>query len=171
MSTQRPLTWIRILLVFFAVALIVSGVTAIPVRQELRLLRPLFDTGSLLDRLWPSMGRWLSLVYQGVEETYRNYPFLPYGYDWLAFGHFAIAIAFFLGARDPLRNRWVIDFGIVACILVVPYALVFGAIRHIPLFWRVIDSLFGVCGLIPLLLARSHLNRVVRPCDGDGRTA
>ena len=51
---------------------------------------------------------------------------LFYSTDWLAFGHFVIAIAFVGALRDPVRNRWLFDFGLIACVLVVPYAVVFG---------------------------------------------
>jgi hypothetical protein len=93
-------------------------------------------------------------VYAGILDTHTRYPFMLYGTDWLAFGHFAIAIAFIGPMRDPLRNIWVIDFGIIACLLIIPYAFVFGGIRGIPIWWRLIDCSFGVFGVVPLLLAR-----------------
>ena len=62
--------------------------------------------------------------------------------------------------RDPVRNRWVIDFGIIACLLIIPYALVFGGIRGIPVWWRLIDCSFGLFGLIPLWLARRGTQRL-----------
>ena len=34
----------------------------------------------------------------------------------------------------------------------MPYALLFGAIRGIPFWWRLIDCSFGVFGLIPMAL-------------------
>jgi hypothetical protein len=42
----------------------------------------------------------------GVHETGRRFPFVTYGTDWLAFGHFVIALAFVGALRDPVRNRW-----------------------------------------------------------------
>jgi hypothetical protein len=33
--------------------------------------------------------------------------------------------------------------------LVVPWALVFGALRGIPVWWRCIDSLFGIGAILP----------------------
>ena len=87
------------------------------------------------------------------EASFRS-PFVFYGADWLAFGHFAIAIAFVGALRDPVRNRWLFSFGMIACALVIPYAFVFGAIRGIPLWWRLIDCSFGVFGIIPVWLCR-----------------
>jgi len=64
---------------------------------------------------------------------------------------------FILGPyRDPVRNKWVIDFGLFACAAVIPLALIAGPLRGIPLYWRLIDCSFGLLGAIPLLLARHH---------------
>ncbi len=157
MKTPRALTHTRIWLILFSVALIVSGLTAIFAREGLRFLSPLFAQGAFLHTLWPSMSNWLSLVHQAVEEMYDKYPFLAYGYDWLAFGHFIIAIPFIMAIRDPRRHSWVITYGISACLAVLPFAIIFGAIREIPLFWRFVDILFGIGGLVVLLALRKQL--------------
>lgn len=157
MNTPRALTHTRIWLILFSTALIASGLTAIFAREGLRILSPLFSGGSLFASLWPSMADWLSLVFQAIEETYEKYPFLAYGYDWLAFGHFIISIPFLMAVRDPLKQSWVITYGISACIAVLPFAIVFGAIREIPLFWRGVDTLFGIGGLVVLLILRKQL--------------
>ena len=171
MNTSRPLTFARIWLVLFSVALIASGTTAIFARQGLRLLAPLFAHGSLLDGLWPSMALWLSLVHAAVEETYTRYPFLAYGYDWLAFGHFIISIPFLMAIRDPLRHAWVITYGISACLAVLPFAILFGALRGIPLFWRGVDTLFGIGGLIVLLILRRQLQSLKGLTVGEAGAA
>jgi len=163
MTTSYALTYTRIWLIFFSSALILSGVTAIYAREGLRLLSPLFIEGSALQVYWPSMAEWLWLVYQAIEETYDKYPFLAYGYDWLAFGHFIIAIPFLMAIRDPRNNSWVITFGAIACLAVIPFALVFGAIRGIPLFWRGVDTLFGIGGLFVLLVFRRQLRILNNP--------
>ena len=157
MTTSRALTLTRIWLILFSTALILSGLTAIFTREGLRLLSPLFTEGAITWVYWPSMAEWLSLVHRAVEESYDKYPFLAYGNDWLAFGHFIIAIPFLMAVRDPRQCSWVITFGIVACIAVLPFAIVFGAIRGIPLFWRGVDTLFGIGGLLVLLVLRKQL--------------
>jgi hypothetical protein len=158
MKISHTLTHIRFWLIFFSTALVTSGVTAIFAREELRLLSPLFSEGSTLQILWPAMADWLSMVYRSIEETYDKYPFLAYGYDWLAFGHFIIAIPFIMAVSDPRRYSWVITYGMTACLVVIPFAIVFGAIRGIPLFWRVVDTLFGIGGLLVLLVLRKQLS-------------
>jgi len=133
------LTW----LVIFG--LIVSGLTAIPLPGELDLL---------VNLLGPAAGQWLKHVQGALRQTQEQYPFLFYGTDWLAFGHFVIAIAFAGALRDPVRNRWLFDFGLIACVLVIPYALCFGSWRGIPFWWRLIDCSFGAVGFVPLWFCR-----------------
>jgi hypothetical protein len=50
-----------------------------------------------------------------------------------------------------VRNAWVVTFGLIACAAVIPLALIAGAIRGIPLYWRLIDCAFGVGGGAALL--------------------
>ena len=144
---RRRIRWLTL---FFIAGLFVSGATAIPLLTELNWLTQIFGAGNP-----PSVPQaWLVRVRDALAQTESQYPFLFYGTDWLAFGHFVIAIAFVGALCDPVRNRWLIDFGLIACVLVVPYAFVFGAWRGIPFWWRLIDCSFGVCGFIPLWLCR-----------------
>ena len=87
-----------------------------------------------------------------LSDTGQRYPFLAYGTDWLAFAHLVIAVAFVGPWLDPVRNRWVISFGLIACVAVLPLALIAGPIRGIPVYWRLIDCSFGLLGAIPLWL-------------------
>ena len=84
------------------------------------------------------MGALVSAGSDALTQTQLQHPLLFYGTDWLAFGHFVIAIAFIGALRDPVRNRWLLDFGLIACGLVIPFALVFGGRRGIPFWWRLI---------------------------------
>ncbi len=167
MNALHPISRVRIVLLLFSAGLILSGATALVPLEGLNLLHPLYAPGSFLEGAWPAMAGWLSLVRESLTQTYADYPFLAYGYDWLAFGHFIIAIPFLMAARDPLRNTWVVPFGIAACLLVLPHAILFGALRGIPLFWRLIDTLFGLGGLILLLLVRARL-RLLQPSAAEG---
>ncbi len=79
---------------------------------------------------------------------------------WLIFfivSLLVIAIAFVGPLRDPVRNIWVVEFGLIACVLILPLALVCGPWRGIPFFWQVIDCSFGVFGSVPLLLVRRDI--------------
>jgi hypothetical protein len=143
------LTW------FFIIGLVISGVTAIPLLTELNLLAHWFGVGNETNATAPTeLARWLLRVRESLVQTQAQSPFLFYGTDWLAFGHFVIAVAFVGALRDPVRNRWLFDFGIIACMLVIPFAFIFGGIRGIPIWWRLIDCSFGVVGFVPLWLCR-----------------
>jgi hypothetical protein len=150
-------------MVVFILGLVASGLTALPLQWETSLLARW--SGAAQDATPDQYGGltgWLVRVRNGVCETYARYPFIAYGTDWLAFAHFLLAILFAGALLDPLRNRWVITFGLVACVLVIPWALVFGAIREIALYWRLVDSMFGVVGFIPLWLVRAYTRELVR---------
>lgn len=152
---------VRILLTLFIVGLVLSGLTAVPIQTGVPLLQRVAGEGSQVESWWPGFAAWISHVDRGVAKVGREQPFLFYGTDWLALGHIAIA-TFFLGPlRDPVRNLWVIHAGMIACVLVIPWALVFGPIRGIPFFWRLIDCSFGVVGIVPLYLASRYTRRMV----------
>lgn len=148
----RPVVAYRISLGLFIAGLIVSGLTAFPLLQELGLLcRWLgIDDPSNYETL-SGLRRWIAFVSFGLQKTYALFPFVGYGTDWLAFGHLVIAMFFVGPFCDPVRNAWMLRVGLVACAGVVPLALICGAIREIPLAWRLLDCSFGVLGAIPLL--------------------
>jgi len=148
---------IRWLLLVMMLGLGLSGLTAIPLVGEIAVLRMMIGPGTWMHQQWPAMAVWIETVHQAISAVTRDYPLLRYGTDWLAFAHIVIAIAFIGPLRDPVRNIWVVEFGLIACVLVVPMALVFGPIRGIPLFWRIIDCSFGLFGFIPLWIARRQI--------------
>lgn len=151
--TQR----IRTLLMVMIIGLALSGATAIPLVWESALLVRLLGPGTWMQQLWPAMSAWLVTVDQALGVVSQRYPLLFYGTDWLAFAHILLALLFIGPYRDPVRNIWVVEFGLIACALVFPVALIFGPLRGIPLFWRAIDCSFGVLGFIPLWLARRQI--------------
>ena len=106
--------------------------------------------------------------HDALAVTNRHYPFLAYGTDWLAFAHLAIAVGFVGLWIDPVRNKWLITWGLILCAAVVPLALVAGAIRGIPLYWRLLDSSFGVIGSIPLLVCRHYVALCGENCHSSG---
>ncbi len=143
---------IRAMTALFILGLVLSGVTAIPLETELNLAVKLTGVSASGDA--PTFSVWIQRVHDGLRETNARFPFLAYGTDWLAFGHIVIALAFVWAWREPVRNRWLFDFGLIACTLVVPWALVFGGLRGIPLGWRLIDCSFGILGAVPLWFCR-----------------
>jgi hypothetical protein len=163
LSQAALLHRIRIWLMLFIVGLALSGVTAFPLQHELVLLNHMFGVAAVAPAGGePAMHTWLRRVMDGVVATNRDYPFMAYGTDWLAFGHLVIAMAFIGPLRDPVRNKWILTFGVLACMGVIPLAMIAGQVRGIPFYWRLIDMSFGVFGVLPLLLCLGYVRRLER---------
>ena len=149
---MSTLTATRFWIVVFVVGLVVSGVTAFPLEAELRVLSGMLHAGPAPELL-PGLVEWIDRVHTALVTTGGDYPFLSYGTDWLGFAHLVIAVAFIGPHLDPVRNIWVLRFGMIACAMVIPFALIAGAVRGIPVGWQLIDISFGVLGVIPAYLA------------------
>lgn len=153
MDSQSILFKIRAMLVFFIFALILSGVTAFPLHWELKILHEAAGDSSLL-------GMWPAYVHEGLEYNASHYPFMAYGTDWLAFAHLVIATVFLGPLRDPVKNVWVIQFGLLACAGVFPLALICGPLRGIPWGWTLIDCSFGFFGAFPLIIVLHWIRKL-----------
>ena len=150
---------IRALTLFFIIALLVSGITAFPVDTELNWL---IKSNRISHHHF--LFQWLNEVYQGVHTTSIHYTFLFYGFDWLAFAHIMIAALFVGVYKNPVRNKFIISWGMFACICIIPLAFICGNIRGIPLPHILIDCSFGVFGIIPLLFCRKYI-LLLEKCD------
>jgi hypothetical protein len=158
MIRSKHLRRIRTWLAVFMAGLVLSGITAFPLESELRGLVSLLRTGALRPiAIGIHLLPWIERVSDALAATNAAYPFLAYGIDWLAFAHLAIAVAFIGPYVDPVRNKWVITFGLIACAGVIPLAIIAGDARGIPLGWRLLDSSFGVLGAIPLLVCHGSI--------------
>ncbi|MEO3405758.1 hypothetical protein AAFN85_17730 [Mucilaginibacter sp. CAU 1740] len=147
---KRIKTWV----IVFIIGLVLSGITAFPIETELAWLA----NNSVV---FPDfLGNWITRVYLAVKTTNQAYPYLAYGTDWLAFGHLVIAMNFVGPLKDPVKNIWVIQFGMIACIMVFPLAFIAGPIRGIPVYWRLIDCCFGVFGIIPLYIVYKDIKKL-----------
>jgi hypothetical protein len=136
---------VRLCIWIIIIGLFISGVTAFPIETELAFLVKHQSVEST------TLTTWLNKVYLAVKDVNTRYPFISYGTDWLAFAHVMLAILFIGPLIDPVRNVWVVKFGIIAAILIFPLAFIAGSIRGIPFFWQCIDCSFGVITLAILL--------------------
>ncbi|RKT07195.1 hypothetical protein BX286_5250 [Streptomyces sp. 3211.6] len=148
---------IRAWLVLFLVCLVLSGLTAFPLVTELHWANGLVSS------------QWLRRVGDGLDRADSDYPFLLYGTDWLAFAHLVIAVFFYGVHRDPVRNIWIVEAGMVACAGIIPLALICGQVRGIPFGWTLIDMSFGVFGILPLLVLRRLIKRLEGLQEAEGR--
>lgn len=158
---MSDLRCIRVWLTFFMASLVLSGITAVPLAML---------TAWLVELTEPAGGawhQWASHAAAAVAHVDAAYPILFYGTDWLAFAHVAIALAFIGPWRDPVRNRWVVEWGLWCCALVIVLAFAWAPVRGIPFFWRCVDASFGAIGAVPLWLALRRIRRMAaRPATG-----
>lgn len=148
---RKKIRWVIAIFVFF---LVLSGITAFPVETELAWALP------HLTWLPVQLYDYLVTVHHAVAHTNATYPFIAYGFDWLAFAHIAIGLAFIGPFRDPVRNIWIIEWAMICCVAVLPLAFICGPVREIPLFWTLVDCSFGIFGIIPLLYCRRLIKRL-----------
>ncbi len=145
---------IKVWIVLFIVGLVVSGITAFPVETQLTFLV------KHLSYFPEFLHDWINEVYIGIVSTNENYPFISYGTDWLGFAHIVIAVAFIGPYINPVKNIWVIQFGMIACLMVIPFAFIAGYLRDIPFYWRLIDISFGIFGFIPLYFTYRNIKKL-----------
>lgn len=137
------------------VMLALSGITAFPVYSELHWLKQfsIMQGGGFIST-------WLNNVYNAIADAQQRYPFLFYGYDWLAFAHLIIASLFYGVYKDPVRNRFIVSWGMFSCMAIIPLAFICGPIRGIPIQHILIDCSFGVIGIIPLIICRWYIKKL-----------
>jgi hypothetical protein len=156
MSTTRDLRFIRRWTIFFMFALIVSGLTAVPLEPGTRWLAEITTTWS---GPWHA---WAQQAADAIADIAAHHYFLFYGTDWLAFAHIVIALAFAGVLRDPVRNKWIVQWGLISCALVPVLAFAWAPVRGIPFFWRCVDASFGVVGAVPLWAVLKRIERMER---------
>jgi len=151
----------RFVLTLFIIGLLLSGLTAFPLVYELRLMAAWLGISDHTAYAQHSgLAYWIGYVWHGLEVTQAQFPFVAYGTDWLAYGHIMIAV-FFIGPwREPVANAWVLKVGLVCCAGVFPMAMICGALRDIPMYWRLVDCSFGFFGAIPLLYCLRLVRRM-----------
>ena len=146
------------MLLIVAFGLFVSGVTVWPAIAELKLAVRLMT----LCNSNPSgeLHAFVLKVIEGLEATNAKYPFLLYAHDWLAFAHIMLAILFAGAARDPVRNKWIVQCGLIMCASVPILAGICISIRELPGWWFWIDFAFAPGAALPLWIAYRDIRAI-----------
>jgi hypothetical protein len=142
---------IRIHLSLFIVLLLLSGITAFPLQQEIVFLDSHHHVFS------PALQQWLHHLYLVITSTS---PVMLYGTDWLAFAHIVISLFFIPVFKKPVQYKDNLKVGITACLLVFPLAFICGPLRGIPFFHQLIDCLFGLFGSLYLYFILRKINKL-----------
>ncbi len=145
---------IKIAIVITIIGLLLNGISAVPLRTELNILL------SNPDSLPKFLRDWWQYVDQGLNETSDKYNFMRYGFDWLAFAHLLIAIAFIGPLRDPIKNQWVVQWGMIASGLSVVVALVWERMRAVPFWWSLIDAGIALIAYLILWQCNKWINQL-----------
>ncbi len=137
--------------------LLVSGITVWPAIPELKMaVRIVWGDAEPIGVLH---GFVLQAI-EGFESVEANYPFMLYAHDWLAFAHIVLAILFAGAIRDPVRNIWIVQCGLIMCVLVPVLAGICIPIRGLPPVWFWIDFAFTPVAALPLWIALRDIRRV-----------
>lgn len=169
-AAVRELRWIRAMLVIVILGLLAAGITAFPLNAEVSFVAGLLHAGGV--EAWlPALVEWIDRVHEALVVTGAEYPFLAYGTDWLAYAHIMIAIAFLGPLVNPVRNIWIVQWGVIMCLAIVPTVLIAGAVRGIPWGWQLVDSSFAVGAAIPLVIAWRLIRRREARLAAPGQAA
>ncbi|MEO6168592.1 MAG: hypothetical protein ABIO46_13020 [Chitinophagales bacterium] len=145
---------IRLALLLTIGGLIVSGLSAIPLQTELNFVL------QFREDLPTFLVDWFDKVHLAISETSEKYPLVLYGYDWLGFAHVLIALAFIGPLLDPVKNQWVVIWGMIASALTIVMALVAERFRDIPFFWSLVDAAIGVGAFLILWICNIWINQL-----------
>ena len=142
-----------------ALGLFISGVTVWPAIFELKLaVSLLWGEGEASG----SLHAFILQVIEALEATNEDYPFLMYGYDWLAFAHICLAILFAGAIRDPAKNIWIVQCGLIMCALIPVLSGICIPFRGLPSYWLLIDFAFAPGAAIPLIIALRDIRQYER---------
>lgn len=153
-TSQRLRRKIKIAIIITIIGLLLNGLSAIPLKTELNILL------SKPDALPKFLRDWWVYVDKGLTETNNKYPFMRYGFDWLAFAHLLIAIAFIGPLKNPVKNEWIITWGMIASVLSVVIAFTWERLRGIPVWWSCIDAAIGVVAFLILWLCNMWIKKL-----------
>lgn len=139
-----------------AFGLFVAGVTVWPAVPELKMAVHL-----VWEDAAPSgtLHKFVLRAIAGLEAAQRDYPFMLYAHDWLAFAHIVLAILFAGAIRDPIRNVWIVQCGLIMCALVPVLAAICIPLRGIPYIWFFFDFAFAPAAALPLWIALSDIKK------------
>ncbi len=151
------LTRIRLCLALLISGLLLSGIATFPLVSESQWLLDHLARTIHFGAGTPGYD-WILRVHLAIAASAIAAPFLAFGTDLLALSQILFAVLFLGPYYDPIRNRWVINFGLIGCIGVLLLAFIAGPLRGIPLFWRCAYASFAIVAAFLLLLCRHYLH-------------
>jgi len=158
---EHSLRIIRLMLAIVAVGLTLAGLTTFWLPWEVtKLLDIVFDRSSTSIPFFSSEYQLLVQVEKGLQYLQTSFPQFFLGTDYLGFAHIMFALLFIGAMGDPLKNKWVIQFGMIAAVVVIPCAFLFGFVRGLPFIHYLVDASFGIGAVIPFFVAMREMKKV-----------
>jgi hypothetical protein len=153
MDRDKTLRRIRLYLIVFFFGILFGLHTVAFVEIETAYFARFLGYGTFMEDILPSAASWIENLHHTITEVYKTYPVMAYCMDWLSYACLVFAW-FTIGAiKNPVRNIWIIQVYMIACILAAMLPFIVGPFRGIPLFWRFIDCSFGIIGFLLLFSA------------------
>jgi len=153
MNPNKTLKQIRFWLILFFLGILFGLHTVVFAEVETAFFAKHLGRGAAMETTLPVVSDWIEQLHVSVSETYEKHPAIAYCMDWLSYACIVFAI-FIIGAiKDPVRNIWIIQVYMIACVLAFLLPFIVGPMRQIPVFWRFLDCSFGLIGFIILWIA------------------
>ena len=146
----------KIMLGIIVFGLLVSGITVWPAVPELKAAVSIVRGDATPEG---TLHGFVVQAIEGLESMQADYPFMLYAHDWLAFAHIMLAILFAGAIRDPVRNVWIVQCGLIMCALVPVLAGICIPLRGIPGIWFWFDFAFAPAAALPLWIALKDIRR------------
>ncbi len=154
-----------------AVGLILSGLTCYFLPWELDFIVRTMEALSFPEiPLFRDMYLFVAHTREGLGFVVEGYPQMLLGTDYLGFAHVLLGLLFLGAMADPARNVYVLRFGVLCCLLVIPAAFFFGQLRGAPILHRFGDASFGVIALVFTVYALKAAERLEKE-NGRGPIA
>ena len=147
----------KLMLGIIVFGLLVSGITVWPAVPELKLVVRIAWGEAVPSGIIHSF---VLQSIEGLEAVQADYPFMLYAHDWLAFAHIVLAILFAGAIKDPVRNKWIVQCGLIMCALVPVLAGICIPIRGLPFCWFWIDFAFAPAAALPLWIALRDIKKI-----------
>lgn len=155
------------MLIIVSFGLFVSGVTVWPAVSELRIALGILESIGLGGS---DLHNFVEQIRNSLIAINQEHPQIMYGYDWLAFAHICLAILFFGAVKDPVRNRWIIECGLIMCALIPVLGAICIPYRQIPFYWFWVDFAFAPAAALPLIIALRDVRRLERESAWNQKT-
>jgi hypothetical protein len=159
----RDLAMVRMMLTVVSLGLFVSGMTCYFLPWELTtIIDIVWGRGADAWTGFSEMHTFILKMEAAIYHVNEHYPEMFLGTDYLGFAHILLAILFIGPIINPVKNIWVVHFGMICCVLVIPAAFLFGYLRGAPTMHYFVDASFGIGAMLFLLIAMRKIMTMER---------